>query len=320
MFQCNDKTTVDDFATSILVDDDDGADDTAFTRLPRFSWDRDVHLKEDYGSRIHHQQAHRDRSEHQKIADVVVAKNLNLAHQHVQIQALELIRGKRIFTRTAVHTAPKRFLFIALLPIDDETRLIPQLNDHMFLSHNHLLGDEEDGEQPAPSLSELSAASESSVIHSPPMSPGLSHSHRSSVHQDFSTPNTAIITPADISTLKTATSAVRLDSEIRSYIHNIAIFLRMHRCVAGGVSALATQYFLRLSHVLSPLHGLGYVSPGLVALAARKVYAHRIVLATEETEKSLMWGSEAAAVREMLEGVTEEDVIEDVLGSVETPL
>jgi hypothetical protein len=78
-----------------------------------------------------------------KIANVVIAKNLNLTQNQVQIQALEvcscglennyqltnpqLIRGKRIFTRHSVQTTPKRFLFIALLPIDPSSRLIQHL-------------------------------------------------------------------------------------------------------------------------------------------------------------------------------------------------
>jgi len=78
------------------------------------------------------------------IADVVVAKNLNFTHNQVQIQALEasatsnhlltsnsqpaqLIRGKRIFSRTSVQTTPKRFLFIALLPTDSGPRLVQHL-------------------------------------------------------------------------------------------------------------------------------------------------------------------------------------------------
>ena len=60
--------------------------------------------------------------------------------------------------------------------------------------------------------------------------------------------------------------------------------------------------------------------PSLVALAARKVYPHRLVLATADTERSLQWGSDPQAVKEMLEGVTVEDAIEDVIDSVETPL
>jgi len=71
---------------------------------------------------------------------------------------------------------------------------------------------------------------------------------------------------------------------------------------------------------LAPLHGLDYIPPSLVALAARKIYPHRLTLATPENERSMQWGSSLDAVREELEGITVEDVIEDVLNSVEVPL
>ena len=72
--------------------------------------------------------------------------------------------------------------------------------------------------------------------------------------------------------------------------------------------------------VLAPLHGLDYIAPSLVALAVRKVYPHRMVLTVPENEKSLQWGSDLKAVAELLEGRTVEDVIEEVLQTVETPL
>jgi len=256
-------------------------------------------------------------SGHQKIADVVVAKDLNITCSHVQIQALELIRGKRIFTRTAVHTTPKRFLFIALLPTDNGPRLIPQLNDHMFLSHNYSGLDENEDEEPVqlePSISDN--ASESSIIHSTPMIPDMAGPTSRSTYSNHH----HTITKSDIDLLIAQVAAVRLDSEVRCYIHNIAIFLRMHRAVAGGISALSTRHFLSLSHVLAPLHGLSYVSPSLVSLAARKVYPHRIVLAHPENERTIMWGSDVRAVRAFMEGLTVEDVVEDVLGNVEMPL
>lgn len=71
---------------------------------------------------------------------------------------------------------------------------------------------------------------------------------------------------------------------------------------------------------LAPLHGLNYVSPSLVALAARKVYPHRITITSPEDERSMQWGSSLDAVKTVLEGVTAEDVIEEVLQSVEVPL
>ena len=74
------------------------------------------------------------------------------------------------------------------------------------------------------------------------------------------------------------------------------------------------------SSVLAPLHGLDYVSPSLVALAARKVYPHRIIITAPEDERSMQWGSSLEAVKAVLLGVTVEDVIEEVIQSVEVPL
>jgi hypothetical protein len=71
---------------------------------------------------------------------------------------------------------------------------------------------------------------------------------------------------------------------------------------------------------LAPLHSLDYISPSLVALAARKIYPHRIVITAPQDERSMQWGSSLEAVKTVLDGVTVEDVIEEVLQSVEVPL
>jgi hypothetical protein len=111
--------------------------------------------------------------------------------------------------------------------------------------------------------------------------------------------------------------------------------MRLHRAVAGGISAMATRHFNTLAQyvailtlpkqsntgsALAPLHGLDYIPPSLVALAARKIYRHRIVLTAPEDERSMQWGSSLDAVKAVLDGVTAEDVIEEVLQSVEVPL
>jgi len=58
----------------------------------------------------------------------------------------------------------------------------------------------------------------------------------------------------------------------------------------------------------------------MIALAARKIYPHRIVITAPGNERSMQWGSSLEAVKAVLEGVTVEDVIEEVLESVEVPL
>ena len=99
-------------------------------------------------------------SDNRKIANVIIAKNLDEAPKQVQIQALELMRTKRIFTHTSVQSAPKRFLFIALMAGGEGPRLRKHLNDYMFISHFH---DPEDG---FPNLEDLEdeAGSISSVV------------------------------------------------------------------------------------------------------------------------------------------------------------
>jgi MoxR-like ATPase len=111
-----------------------------------------------------------------------------------------------------------------------------------------------------------------------------------------------------------------MTGEVASYLHNVVLFMRTSRYVTSGVTATATKQLRTLSSALAPLHGLDYVPPSLVVLAARKVYPHRLVLATPSTEKSLQWGSDPSAVARLLENVTIESVIEDVLASFESPL
>ena len=74
------------------------------------------------------------------------------------------------------------------------------------------------------------------------------------------------------------------------------------------------------SRCLAPLHSLEYVTPSLIALAARKIYPHRISITTPENERSMQYGSQLAAVTAMLEGITPELVIDEVLAAVEVPL
>jgi len=124
----------------------------------------------------------------------------------------------------------------------------------------------------------------------------------------------------DVAHLAKLTAEAKMSPEVRGFLHNIVVFMRLHRAVAGGISAMATRHFNLLAHVLAPLHGLGYISPSLVALAARKIYPHRIAITAPESERSMQWGSSLDAVKAVLEGVTVDDVVEEVLQSVEVPL
>jgi len=242
-------------------------------------------------------------TDNKTIANVIIAKNLDEAPQQVQIQALELLRTRRIYTRTSVQNAPKRFLFIAVLAGGEGPRLTKHLNDHMFISHFH---DPEDG---FPNLEDLydDGNSVSSVV-------------KKSLKLDPEWLQYPRISATDIEYLSQLSDHSTVSVEVRQYQQNIVAFLRVHRAVAGGISAVASKHFNKLTKSLAALHGLSYATPSLIALAARKVYLHRIQIVEAAKERSLQWGSDLEAVTTLLEGVGPEDVIEDVLGSTEAPL
>ncbi|KAK8170409.1 hypothetical protein BC567DRAFT_164306 [Phyllosticta citribraziliensis] len=305
VLDCSDKTTVDHFGNDLLVPDNNTAHDESY-----FSPHDDAGpVSPAYRPNSRALLSPKSPLEANKsIANVVIAKNLNQSRSQVHIQALELIRNKRIYTRNAVHAAPKRFVFIVLLAPDSTDELDVHLRDQIFISHYH---QPEDG---LPNLDEFGsvdngddfdAASLSSVVR-----PSTSRVGR----------KTPTFGQDEISSLTKRIPHIRLSSEVRAYLQNIVVFMRLHRAVAGGVSPQATRHFDLLVRALAPLHGLDFVTPSLVALAARKIYPHRIILTTPENERSLQWGSDIEAVRQVLEGVVVEDVIDDVLSQVEVPL
>ncbi|KAF2658937.1 hypothetical protein K491DRAFT_702587 [Lophiostoma macrostomum CBS 122681] len=304
VLECSQQTTLDDFGSGILVtgDDDDyfgHSNEATRSDTTKHSDRRKSRSSQPFSP-----------LDSKRIANVVIAKNLNDASSEVQVQALELIRGKRNFTRTAVHAAPRPFLFIAL-NVSGTARLTTHLNDQIFISHKHQPEDGfanlEDLQGKEPIIDD-DDASTASVVRS-----------SSYKWEDRKGPQ-IMFSQDEINQLTKLTSEVRISSDVRAYLHNIVVFMRLHRAVGGGISAMATRHFDALSHALAPLHGLTYISPSLVALAARKIYPHRIVITVPERERSMQWGSSLEAVKAVLEGVTVEDVIEEVLQSVEVPL
>ncbi len=259
------------------------------------------------------------------MANVVLAKHLDRSPRAVQMQALELLRTRRLFTRTAVQAAPKAFLVAAVLAADDSgqlARLTPHLNDLFFLAHWH---------DPADGFSLRDAAERDGRGRGEEEGEEQEEEEDDDDDDEMASADSAVrrvrrgsadpvISEADVAGLARAGQLVLVDVDVLRYQMNIVSFLRMHRAVAGGISPLATRDFERLMKSLAPLHRLDYVTPSLVALAAKKVYLHRIHIVAPEKERSMQWGSELAAIRSLLTGVGPEDVLDDVLAMVGVPV
>jgi hypothetical protein len=215
---------------------------------------------------------------------------------------LELLRTGRLFTHTDVHPIPKPFVLIAIAGGNEGTRLTEHLNNIMFISHYHDLEDE------YPNLAEFiddDASSTQSVVRHPP-----------DILRPSDTPR---ITADDLALLRSKAEQVVVTVDVTRYLMDIIGFLRLHRAVLGGIGPIATRHCEKLIRSLAPLQGLSFVTPGLVDVAVRKVYPHRILIVSPEMERSVQWGSNIDAVAKVLEGIGPEEVIDEVLELVEVP-
>ncbi|KAK8220124.1 hypothetical protein M8818_000540 [Zalaria obscura] len=304
--ECSENTSLDDFREAVLVDGPDEFHDS-YESHPT---DHNIHLRlpQSLPSRQPSVQSSNqsNRLDERRVADVVLAKNLSTANHQVQIQALELIRTKRLFSHTAMHATSHNFLLVVIQPLGLPP-LTKHLNDLFAISHHHSNAD---------GFPNLEDASQSRLDDG---NASIASSNRS-MTSDMGEQNGAVFSQADIDALRHATVQTHTTAEVMAHLHHIPIFMKLSRWIAGGVSAMATRQLRSISRALAPLHGVTYVTPSLVQLAARKVYPHRLVLATTKTERSLQWGSDVREVERLLKGMTVQKAIDDVLASVETPL
>lgn len=263
-----------------------------------------------------------------QIAHFVIAKNLDRAPRVVQIQALELLRTRRIFTRTSVQAAPKQFVFIPVLGAASggEAHVTAHLNDFFSVAHWHNPEDgyvnldeaenrNKDDDETASTESVVKKASNDTTPSTALISDIVSHSRK-----PLSSSILIYRQPQEISQLAKLSQEVQIDVDILRYQMNIISFLRMHRAVAGGITPAATKHLHQLVKSLAPLHKLDFVTPALIGLAVRKVYLHRIRITEPEKERSMQWGSQLEAVEALLEDVGPEEVMEEVLEMVTAPL
>ncbi|EPS32357.1 hypothetical protein PDE_07317 [Penicillium oxalicum 114-2] len=249
--------------------------------------------------------APRSTTEETNVVNVVIAKNFNLVDHEIQLQALQLMRSRRLIMEPRTLIAPADFLFIPLV-VRESDQLQPPLNGHLnenlIVSHFHAAVDgfvylEEDDW-----LSD-DRQSASSVIHIP-----KNQQQRS-----------AKVGETMIEKLREASELVTASAEVVRYIQDIIVFLRLSRAVGGGISAKANSHLAHFARLLAPLHGIDYLTPSIVALAARKVLRHRIIVANPDRDRSLLYGSDLQMVSRILANVTADSILDGVL-ELEPPI
>ncbi|CAG7928850.1 unnamed protein product [Penicillium olsonii] len=239
------------------------------------------------------------------VVNIVIAKNFNLASDDLQMHILQLMRSRELITESGILNAPEEFLFIPLVARDSDHPQPPlkkHLLDNLFISHFHSPGDGYAHLEEDDYLSD-GQISTSSVIHK-----SENHTKRS-----------ATLRQKDMAQLRDSSASVTTSAEIARYIQDIVVFLRLSRAVSGGVSAKANIEFSRFAELLAPLHGIDFLTPSIVALAARKVFRHRIIVTAPGEDRSLQYGSNIHAVSHVLAEVTADSILDGVL-ALEPPL
>ena len=285
-----DLQSVQTFSDAVLDDQHRFADDTDFdsdhdaarlkSRLASVSFGR---------PRSHAEQG----LDNRMVVGVIIAKNFNHASHEVQICVMDMIRQQRIFSKTTVHPVPKLFLFLPIISTSSRhIRLNGHLNDRIFISHHHRI------EHGFPNVEKMEGDGR---FRSSSDSSGASIS-RAALEQVAEIGKQATITP-----------------EVRRHLQDIVVFLRLERGVAGGITPYGNVCFVDLAKYLAPLHGIDYVTPSLLELAAKKVFPHRLIIASPDKERSTQFGSDIEAIKQYLKGLDPETIVDAVLAKVPTP-
>ncbi|WP_122088200.1 AAA family ATPase [Halalkalicoccus subterraneus] len=112
-----------------------------------------------------------------------------------------------------------------------------------------------------------------------------------------------VIDPADLLDAREMVVDVHVSDEIKGYILDLVGETRDHPDTSHGGSPRATLAFLNTSKARAAIHGRDYVIPDDIKALAEPILTHRLLL-TPEAE---------------LSDVTSEDVIEEIVSSVEPP-
>ncbi|EAA57593.1 hypothetical protein AN6910.2 [Aspergillus nidulans FGSC A4] len=157
---------------------------------------------------FHDQVCTHSRSEPGTVADVVIAKNFDYASERIQLEAVELMRSRKLTTSSGVREAPTHFLFVPVI-VHDLSQVRPKLNVHLV----SLLWQ----------LVMLSNAPRTTLSSYP------------------------TFTTLKAEALHDASKTVTTTAELVQYQQDIVVFLRLSRAVAGGISARSSIQFAKLA-------------------------------------------------------------------------
>jgi len=113
----------------------------------------------------------------------------------------------------------------------------------------------------------------------------------------------SVLSAADLASFKTIIEKIHIKDELIDYIAKITHATRNHGSIFLGASPRASLAILRSSKALAALSGRNFVTPDDIRRVSNPVMNHRIILTPEKE----------------MEGVTTDDIIEEISQSIEVP-
>ena len=131
----------------------------------------------------------------------------------------------------------------------------------------------------------------------------LERHHRGFDARQLDTLDVAALDAAVLAAARRAAAAVQVEPQMFTYMASIARRTREWPAITLGISPRATVHLMQVSKAMAAADGRDYLLPDDVKRAAVPVFRHRLVLKPEAD----------------LEGLTADQVVEDVLGTVDVP-
>jgi len=115
---------------------------------------------------------------------------------------------------------------------------------------------------------------------------------------------TAVAAPDEITAMRRARAQIKVSAPVREYIVDLVDRTRRHPAVQLGASPRGSLSLMRAGQALAALRGRDYVLPDDVKYLALPVLGHRLIVRDVER----------------LRGITEEQVVEDILREAHVPI
>ncbi|ODQ63930.1 DUF715-domain-containing protein [Nadsonia fulvescens var. elongata DSM 6958] len=209
---------------------------------------------------------------------LVMIHNLQVASKAIQVFLLDLmVKNKAVFNGIEYYV-PKNFSVIAFQDGSDSSNfeLISFLHENFFLYNQFYIGQSIDINQ---------NIDDSECLFS-------EENQRLIIDQLPNLNPQKILGDEVFENILQKVESLAVQTEMKRYMQDIAVFVRMHRAVGNGLSAHSMTDFDLMVRYLCVFNNKLYATPMIISMAAKKVIPCKIIMRKIEMEPMIMMGTQ----------------------------